>query len=234
MHARAHTPPHAVRPRLMPFDPTALVTLTATESFTLWHYATTDTRAQTLAAGYFAPALERLRPGHVIMVVAADAISMLPVRSLAITGNGLVLDAANAPLRATARGQPVYEFTLSGNVVASGVALGALPTGLTQGRVIAVAASVNGAIASVRFSIRDINDAVVVGPVTAVPSSGAAAAILTLPAIGSGYRLRVDAPADPALFGVSAPFSITAPYSLLLQGSGRLLLQQGGVLLREP
>lgn len=218
----------------MPFDPTALVTLTATESFTLWHYATRDTRAQTLAAGYFGPALERLRPGHVILVVAADAISMLPVRSSAATGNGLVLDAGNAPLRATVGAVATYDFAFSATAVASAIGLGAIPGRLTQGQSIAVAASVTGSATSVVFSIRDATDAVVAGPVTAPVGAGAAGAILTLPGIGSGYRLRVEVLGNPALFAVSPPFVVTPPFALLLQAGGRLLLQQGGAVLLEP
>ncbi|WP_431282917.1 hypothetical protein ACQW02_26505 [Humitalea sp. 24SJ18S-53] len=218
----------------MPFDPNALVTLAATEGFTLWHYATSDTRAQTLASGYFAPSLARLRPGHVILVVASDALSMLPVRSLAMTGNGLVLDASNAPIRLTRSAVPIYAFSLAGSAGVLGLALSPLPTGLTVGRIIAVSASVGGPIGTVHFSIRDASDTLVVGPVTATPSGGMATATISLPAPGSGYRLRADTPDEPDMIAVSAPFSVTAAYSLLLQGSGRLLLEQGGALLLEP
>jgi len=219
----------------MAFDPTALVALTTTEAFTFWHYATHDTRAATLAPGYFSPAAARLAPGHVILVIASDSISVLPVRSAAGTGNGLVLDAANAPVRASAAAQPRYSFGFGGSAVARSVALSStLPTGLTQGRQIMVAASVDGPVTNLAFSIQDAAGVIAAGPVTVATVSGIASTSLVLPNPGSGFRLRVEAPDDTAVVVLSPPFSVTAPYSLLIGSSGRLLLEQGGVLWLEP
>ncbi|PZW37002.1 hypothetical protein C8P66_14812 [Humitalea rosea] len=218
----------------MAFDPTALVALTTTEVFTLWHYTTHDTRAATLAPGYFSAAAARLHAGHIILVIAVDSISMLPVRSAGATGNGLVLDAANAPLVATAAATPSYAFGFAGNAVARSLALGTLPAAMTQGRQVTVTATTTGPVTSLAFSIRNAAGTAVAGPVTVAPVSGAASAVLILPDPGSGFRLRAEAPDDSAVVAVSPPFSITVPYSLLIGDADRMLLEQGGALLLEP
>lgn len=218
----------------MAFVPTALVALTTTDLFTLWHYSTHDTRAATLAPGYFSAAAARLQPGHIILVIASDSISMLPVRSAGATGNGLVLDAANAPVAASAAATPGYSFSFSGNAVARSLALGTLPAAMTQGRQVTVTATTTGPVTSLAFSIRNAAGAVVAGPVTVAPSAGAASAVLTLPDPGSGFRLRAEAPDDSAVIALSPPFSITVPYSLLISDADRMLLEQGGALLLEP
>ena len=63
----------------MPFIATNLSPLSAANGFTQWHYRTTDSRADTEAAGYFAPAVGRLRVGDIVLVQARDATTMLPI-----------------------------------------------------------------------------------------------------------------------------------------------------------
>ncbi|HEY8609967.1 MAG TPA: hypothetical protein VIL69_01600, partial [Roseomonas sp.] len=81
-----------------------LIPLVAADSFTLWLYRTTDTRATVLSAGYFSAAGSRLLAGHMVVLEAADATAILPVRSNAEVGNGLVVDASSSPLRLSTGG----------------------------------------------------------------------------------------------------------------------------------
>ena len=81
----------------MPFIATNLTVLSAANGFTLWHYRTTDSRAETEAQGYFTPAAERARVGDIILVQAADGTTMLPVRTGNLTGAAVVLDAFGTP-----------------------------------------------------------------------------------------------------------------------------------------
>jgi hypothetical protein len=84
----------------MPFDNTGLSPLLSASGFTLWLYRTPDTRTATLATGYFAPAAARLETGDLIILQAADAIALMPVRPGDLVAAGLVIDAAAAPFRA--------------------------------------------------------------------------------------------------------------------------------------
>lgn len=64
----------------MPFDIQSLSVLAYANGFTLWHYRSdTDTRAQTLAAGYFNPAAHLIRRGDMVLARSADAFSILHV-----------------------------------------------------------------------------------------------------------------------------------------------------------
>ncbi len=56
----------------MPFSDSALSALTTANGFTLWHYRTQDDRAAVLAPGYFSAAAQRLLPGDIVIVQAAD------------------------------------------------------------------------------------------------------------------------------------------------------------------
>ena len=80
----------------MPFTATHLTALSGANGFTLWHYRTTDSQAEVQAANYFAPASQQMRAGDIVMLQAADATMMLPIRAGNFTGTGVTLDAAGA------------------------------------------------------------------------------------------------------------------------------------------
>ena len=85
----------------MPFDPRGLTALTQANGFSLWHYRTTDQRAAVLAAGYFAPVADRLRAGDLLIVQAADATALLPVRADGAAAPGVTLDSTGTGLALT-------------------------------------------------------------------------------------------------------------------------------------
>src|SRR3712207_6258381 len=64
----------------VPFSPDDLGALFQGDGFTLWHYRTADTRAAVAAPGYFAPVAGSMFPGDLIILQAADAMALLPVR----------------------------------------------------------------------------------------------------------------------------------------------------------
>ncbi len=64
----------------MPFEIQSLSVLAYANGFTLWHYRTdNDTRADTLASGYFNPAAHLVRRGDMILSRSADTFSILHV-----------------------------------------------------------------------------------------------------------------------------------------------------------
>ena len=78
----------------MPFNASDLTALTAANGFTLWHYRTPDARALVVAPGYFAAAEPPLLPGDIIIVQAADATALVPIRGSALAGGGVTVDLA--------------------------------------------------------------------------------------------------------------------------------------------
>ncbi|MFC3126436.1 hypothetical protein ACFOD4_15330 [Pseudoroseomonas globiformis] len=216
----------------MPFDPRGLSALSSTGSFTLWLYVTSDTRAGVLAAGYFSSAAERLQPGHILIVQAADSLNFLPVQSTAKVGNGLVLDASAPPLRINAFG--VLNFVFSLAPVASttrSVALGPVPTGLYKGREFAVGATASGPVTTLVFTMLNAAGQTMAGPIQRTVSNGAASAIFTAPQPGSGYRIRVADAAEPLAAQTSASFVVTEPYALLTEMGSNINAEDGGEIL---
>ena len=95
----------------MPFSPNALIPLIQSGSFSLWHYRSADLRIEIAAPGYFNAAAGRLRPGDVMILQAADAMAMLPVRSNALTGPGVTLDGAVTPVALTRSVAQIFGIT---------------------------------------------------------------------------------------------------------------------------
>lgn len=216
----------------MPFDPRGLTALASTDSFTLWLYVTTDTRSAVLAPGYFTAAIGRLMPGHVVVLQSADSLTLMPVRSSAGVGNGLVLDAAAPPLRLNAAAALAFELTLAAVVAeARSVALDPLPSGLYVGRVFTVAARTTGPVASLVFTMLNAAGAVIAGPASVAVAAGSAATDFTAPAPGNGYRIRVADAAEPLVAQTSASFVVTEPFALLTEGGASLTGIDGGELL---
>jgi hypothetical protein len=215
----------------MPYIASNLLPLIAADSFTLWLYKTTDTRATVLSAGYFAAAGNRLLPGHMIVLQAADATAMLPVRSNAEVGNGIVIDATSSPLRLTGAGSLDFDADLTATAVARSVALGAIPAGVNQGETFTVQAAASGAVTSLKFSVLDAAGTVVLGPTSAAVSAGSASATFTAPIPGNGYRLKVEDEADPLVVQISPSFVVLAAFALLIESGMSLLLEAGGRLI---
>ncbi|WBV44151.1 hypothetical protein [Pseudoroseomonas cervicalis] len=216
----------------MPFDPRGLSSLASTDSFTLWLYVTTDTRAAVLAPGYFAAAATRLQPGHLIVLQSADSLTFIPVLSNNGVGNGLVLNASAPPLRLNAFADLAFDFSIPPvAAVARSVALDPLPSGLYTGRSFTVAARTSGPVATLVFSLLNAAGAVVAGPVSVPVASGSASTSFTAPDPGSGYRIRVVDAAEPLAAQSSPFFVVTEPYALLTEAGGSVLAADGGELL---
>lgn len=215
----------------MPFDALGLTALTQANGFSLWHYRTTDTRAAVLAPGYFAPVADRLRAGDVLIVQAADATALVPIRADGTAAAGLTLDSAAAGLALTRSATQVIDLSQAADAVVRSIALAPLPGIVTFGEEVVATATVAGPIASVAFSLLD-EDGAAVAPTQAVPVvAGVATASFPPPAPGGGYRIHAADAADPTLFVLSPPFAVALEGRLLLEQGGRLLAEQGGALL---
>ncbi|MBL6458621.1 hypothetical protein JMJ55_25100 [Belnapia sp. T6] len=215
----------------MPFSSANLTALIQGNNFTLWQYRTGDSRAAVTAAGYFAAVAGSLRAGDLMVLQTADAMALLPIRSGPALGTGVTLDGAVGPLntvRAVAQG---FRFGQAAAAVVRTIILAPFAAGIVAGTSIPVSASVIGPISQVVFSLRDASGAVV-PPVQVVPVvGGAAAASFAAPPIGTGYRIRVEDAADPALAALSRSFNVGADLKLvLLESDGRLLSESGAVL----
>ncbi|WP_419896378.1 hypothetical protein [Roseomonas sp. USHLN139] len=216
----------------MPFDARGLTALANTDSFTLWLYITTDTRAAVLAPGYFTAAISRLKPGHVILLEAADAIVLMPVLANGNVGNGLVLSATAAPIRINVEVALLFEMTIEAVTAQTrSVALDPLPSGLYVGRVFTAAARTSGPVSSVIFSLLNAAGTAIAGPTTVAVSAGSASIDFTAPSPGSGYRIRVADAAEPLATQTSSSFVVTEPYALLTEAGLSLVGSEGGELL---
>ncbi len=215
----------------MPFDNTGLSPLLSASGFTLWLYRTPDTRAATLAGGYFSPAAARLETGDLILLQAADAIALMPVRPGDLVAAGLVIDAAAAPFRANRAAAQRFSVRQAVSAVAMTVMLLPLAAGIVSNGTLRAEANVAGPVAEVRFSIRDANGATVRGPQAAAVSAGRASVTFPSPAAGTGYRLRVEATDIPEVADTSPPFAVSRPFAVLLQDRTALLTQANGRIL---
>jgi hypothetical protein len=215
----------------MPFDNSALLPLLANGGFTIWLYRTTDTRAEALAAGYFAPAAARLGWGDVIFLQASDALTLTTVRPGPVVPGGVVVDTAAAPFRANRTAAQRFSVRQVASAVAMAVLLAPLSGGIVAGGTVNAQATVAGPVAQVSFSIRDATGATVRGPQAATVSGGAASASLPAPAAGSGYRLRVEAVGFADIADTSPTFSVGQPFALLAENGVTLVTQAGERLL---
>lgn len=215
----------------MPFQNTALTPLLTGSGFTLWLYRTADTRATALGADYFTPAAARLATGDLILLQAADAIGLLPVRAGDVVGAGLVIDTSPAPFRVNRAAGQRFSVRQVASAVVMTVLLAPLAAGITSNGMVQGQATVTGPVAQVTFSIRDANGATVRGPQAASVSGGSASVTFPSPAIGTGYRMRVEAAGFPEVADTSQPFTVSPPYALLLQSGDTLLLEDGGRVL---
>jgi hypothetical protein len=216
---------------MMPFDNASLIPLVTGSGFTLWLYRTSDTRATALGANYFSPAAARIATGDLILLQSSDAVGLLPVRSSSVVAAGVVLDTAAAPFRVNRTAAQRFSVRQAATAVAMTAVLLPLAAGIVSNGTVQAQASIVGPVPEVAFTISDANGATVRGPQTATVSGGTAAVTLPAPPPGTGYRMRVQAAIDPAVADSSAPFSVTAPFGLLLQSGVALLQEDAGRIL---
>jgi hypothetical protein len=214
----------------MPFIASNLTVLSAANGFTLWHYRTTDSRSETEAAGYFAPAADRVRVGDIIMVQAADGTTMLPVRTGNLTGAAVVLDILGTPPTIQRSANLPFSLTLTANPEARAIIFDMLPDAIEPGASIPVAVTILGNIGNVTFQLRNLAGTVLT-TLSAAVANRRASVLFPAQAPGGGYRIRANNTADTSHATLSAPFAIGSPPRLLTEDGGILLLEQGGQLL---
>lgn len=217
----------------MPFAPTALTPVFQSQSFSLWHYRSTDTRDQITTVGYFAPARTQLRVGDVIIAQASDALSILPVRSNATIGTGVNLDGAVAPIALTRTVAKSFQFVQQASAVVTTIILAPLLAGLIAGTSIPVSAQVLGPISQVVVSIRDAQGQLVPPAQIVDVSQGYVTTTLPTPPVGTGYRLRVEDAGDSGVAAISSSFNILPDLRLILTEAGVKLLQEDGSAIAQ-
>lgn len=215
----------------MPFSDSDLSALSTANGFTLWHYRTEDERAVVLAPGYFSAAAARLLPGDIVIVQAADATALVPIRGGTLPGGGITVDgsgSAPALLRSAAL---VADVTLTAGVAVRAIEIDPVPAPIFATELFTVGAAIAGPIAQVVFAFRDSAGANVVPPLTVPVAGGRAAATFTAPAPAGGFRIRVTDAGDASLFAVSPPFAVSPQPRLVTEAGGLLLLESGGAVL---
>lgn len=186
----------------MPFSPANLGALIQGDGFTLWHYRTADTRAVAAAAGYFAPVAESLNTGDLVILQAADAMALLPVRSGPALGPGVTLDGAVGALSLVRAAAQRFSFSQTAQAVVRTLVLGPMAASMVAGSAFAVSAIVTGPVGQVVFTVRDSSGAAVPPPPrpsrsrTAAPPP-ASGRRPSAPATASTSRTRRTPPCPP-------------------------------------
>lgn len=102
----------------MPFSAADFDALVKGDGFTLWHYRTADTRAVVATDGYFAPVAANVKTGDLLILHAADGLTMLGrnIRLRARTYNhtGLVLKHSGQSITGEGTQQSVLRNTTAG------------------------------------------------------------------------------------------------------------------------
>ena len=217
----------------MPFLSTALVPLVQNSGFSLWLYRTGDTRLEVSQPGYFAAAAPRLRPGDLMLLQSADAMALLPVRSNAATGGGVVLDGAVTPVALTRSVAQLFSVTQAASAVVRTIILAPLLVGVVAGTSIPVEARVAGPVQQVTVTLRDGQGRVVPPVQTVNVAQGYVSTTLPTPPVGTGYRLRLEDPTDPAVGAGSPAFSILPDLRLILTESGLRIVMEDGFALSQ-
>ena len=217
----------------MPFTASSFAALIQTPGFSLWHYRTADSRATASAAGYFSAVAASLRPGDLIILQASDAFALLPVRINAALGTGVTLDGAVGPLNAVRSVTQGFTIGQVAAAVVRSLILVPLTAAVVAGATIPASASVTGPVASVVFTLQNAAGQVIPPAKTVNVTGGLASTSFAAPAIGTGYRIRVEDAADPAIFAVSQSFTVGTDLQLLLQETSARLLSEAGAMLKQ-
>lgn len=211
----------------MPFSPDDFGALIQSDGFTLWHYRTADTRAAVAAAGYFAPVAASLSPGDLVILQAADAMALLPVRAGPALGTGVTLDGAVGALKLARSAAQRFSFSQTAQAVVRTLVLGPVAASMVAGSAFAVSATVSGPVGQVVFTVLDSSGAAVPSAKTVAVTNGRAATSFRAPPIGTGYRVHVEDAQDPTVSALSRTFSVGPDLRLLL------LLEDDTPLLTE-
>ncbi len=217
----------------MPFSPANLGALIQGNTFTLWQYRTTDTRAAVSAGGYFAAVAGSLKAGDLMVLQTADAVALLPIRSGPALGTGVTLDGAVGPLNTVRSVAQGLRFGQAAAAVVRTIILAPFAAGIVAGTTIPVSAAVAGPISQVVFSLRDGTGAIVPPVQVVAVLAGSAAATFAAPPVGSGYRIRLEDATDPALGVVSCSFNVGVDLKLMLQEDDTRLLSEAGSILKQ-
>jgi hypothetical protein len=212
----------------VPFSPANLGALIQGDGFTLWHYRTADTRAVVAAAGYFAPVAESLNTGDLVILQAADAMALLPVRSGPALGPGVTLDGAVGALSLVRAATQRFSFSQTAQAVVRTLVLGPMAASMVAGSAFAVSATVTGPVSQVVFTVRDGSGAAVPSAKTVAVTNGRAATSFRAPPIGTGYRVHVEDAQDPTVSALSRTFSVGPDLRLLLLEDDTPLLTEAG------
>jgi hypothetical protein len=212
----------------VPFSPANLGALIQGDGFTLWHYRTADTRAVVAAAGYFAPVAESLNTGDLVILQAADAMALLPVRSGPALGPGVTLDGAVGALSLVRAAAQRFSFSQTAQAVVRTLVLGPMAASMVAGSAFAVSATVTGPVSQVVFTVRDGSGAAVPSAKTVAVTNGRAATSFRAPPIGTGYRVHVEDAQDPTVSALSRTFSVGPDLRLLLLEDDTPLLTEAG------
>ncbi len=215
----------------MPFLSSGLAALTTANGFTLWHYRTGDDRAAVLAPGYFAPAAARLLPGDIVIVQAADATALVPIRGGSVAGGGVTVDGSGGAPALLRSATLLADVAVAATAIARAIVLDPLPALLLPGDTLVAGAAVTGPIAQVTMHFRTAAGTDVAPPQTVPVLAGRAEAGFTAPQPGGGFRLLAVDAADPMTSSLSPPFAVTQPPRLLSEAGGTLLLESGGNLV---
>jgi hypothetical protein len=217
----------------VPFSPDDLGDLIQSDGFTLWHYRTADARAVVAAPGYFAPVAQRLSPGDLVILQAADAMALLPVRAGPALGTGVTLDGAVGALNLVRAAAQRFSFSQAAQAVVRTLVLGPVAASMVAGGSFAVSAAVSGPISQVVFTVRDNTGAVVPSAKTVAVANGRAVASFRAPPVGTGYRVHAEDAQDPTVSAVSRAFSVGPDLRLLLlEDNASLLTEAGGRLVQ--
>ncbi len=217
----------------MPFAASGLTPLIQTSGFSMWRYVTSDLRADVAATGYFSAVASQFRAGDIMFLQAADALAMLPLRAGPAFGPGVTLDGAVTPLAAVRSAAQRFSVAQAVGAVVRTIVLAPLVAGFIAGSAIPVSAQIQGPISQVVVSVRNAAGQTVVPSQIVTVTGGFATAALTAPAVGSGYRIRVEDAQDPGLATISRSFSVAPATDAVLQENGfMLLLESGFALLR--
>lgn len=212
----------------MPFSPVSFAALIQGNGFTLWHYRTGDARAAVAAPGYFAPVAANLRPGDLMILQAADAMALLPIRSGPALGTGLTLDGAVGALSLVRTVAQRFSLSQTAQAVVRTLVLGPVAASMVAGSAFAVSANVSGPVSQVVFTVRDRSGGVLPPAKTANVTNGRAATSFQAPPIGTGYRIHAEDAHNPTVHAVSRSFSVGADLRLLLLEDDAPLLTEAG------
>jgi hypothetical protein len=123
------------------------------------------------------------------------------------------------------------EVSIAASVVPRAILLDTLPALLLPAETLQAGATITGPISQITFYFRTSTGAEVAPPQTVPVVAGRAVAGFTLPSPAGGFRLLAVDAADPTNFSLSPPFAVSTPPRLLVEAGGRVLLENGALLL---